>query len=1059
MSPAHRFSLDEIYRRYEAARTPPWGADGYEPAPAPAVRIFDNIMLRAHPPAYWQAYGEELCAPFQILIEAGWELVNDNEPNGGSGPGEERGDVYWLDDLTGWLARGAKGKPVRDGDADRHGHTHVWRSEQLDLPCVPTGREWSETNNQVFIEITREGNTTSVPKAEVVSFATWRDEQSKAAQKTPAQDEAPNACPPLPVQAETARHLALLDSKASTFTFQTFDDNEERKKALGKENIQRKAEGKRPKPDPLAHTLHGSLDDLWHRLVSLNERGAAICANVCETDGRGRATKNIKRVRAVFIDLDGNPPEPVLEDERKPHFAVESSPGKYHAYWLVKGVRLDDFADIQRGLAERFGGDDVHDLPRVMRLAGFIHRKGSPFRSQIIYENQRDPYTAADFSDLVSASAKAFERFGADNRPSYESPLQRLNTAALANLAAWVLEIFPTAQLQATGGYRVSSADLGRDLEEDLSLHPSGIKDFGVHDMGDPREGKRTPIEIVVEHGKKSEEEAVAWLRERLGLNPAEEEAGDGDRPVLKIKAGCLDIAATQGELVLQKRGYPIYQRQSLGAPVRPVIREVRAAHGRRTKVAQLVAIDPVYMRDLLCRAATWLKFDRREKKWLPTNPPLDIAMTILARAGEWKFPTITGVISTPTMRPDGSILSQEGYDESTGLILLAPPPMPPIPDEPTRGDGLAALALLKGLLPEFPFKGGVDRAVALSGLITPVVRGAFLVAPLHIARAPGPGSGKSYLWDTASAIAIGNLMPVMGAGADEEELEKRLAADLRGSPPLISIDNVNGELGGSALCQVLERPSVKMRILGKSEMVWIEAGATTFYGTGNNITIVGDLCRRVLTLVLDPQLENPELRKFSGNPVRTVLENRGAYIAAALTICRAYIAAGRPNPVDRLASYEDWSDTVASALVWLGEENPINSVELVRKDDPVTGALRAVLSAWADVFGVGYTNRFSLADVCLAANERVQRMDGFQPVWPELAAAVRSATSARDLIDPAKLGLWLRGLKGRIVGDRRFTNDANKSHKPCWWIEGRGKRGEWDEEKPGSYTPSDSSP
>ena len=38
-----------------------------------------------------------------------------------------------------------------------------------------------------------------------------------------------------------------------------------------------------------------------------------------------------------------------------------------------------------------------------------------------------------------------------------------------------------------------------RDLQEDLSLVPDGIVDFGVADMGDEREGKRTPIDIVLE--------------------------------------------------------------------------------------------------------------------------------------------------------------------------------------------------------------------------------------------------------------------------------------------------------------------------------------------------------------------------------------------------------------------------------------------------------------------------------------------------------------------------------------------------------------------------------
>lgn len=106
-----------------------------------------------------------------------------------------------------------------------------------------------------------------------------------------------------------------------------------------------------------------------------------------------------------------------------------------------------------------------------------------------------------------------------------ESPFFRnVNTAALANLHCWVGDIFGShARPQAgTGAYRVSSKALGRDLQEDLSLAPSGIVDFGVADMGDSRQGKRTPIDIVMEYGNKdSAKEAGFWLAEKMG-KPAE---------------------------------------------------------------------------------------------------------------------------------------------------------------------------------------------------------------------------------------------------------------------------------------------------------------------------------------------------------------------------------------------------------------------------------------------------------------------------------------------------------------------------------------------------------
>jgi hypothetical protein len=97
-------------------------------------------------------------------------------------------------------------------------------------------------------------------------------------------------------------------------------------------------------------------------------------------------------------------------------------------------------------------------------------------------------------------------------------------------------------------------------------------------------------------------------------------------------------------------------------------------------------------------------------------DPPQDVAETILARAGEWGFPNINGVLATPMLRPDGSVLSVPGYDEATQLLLFLPPSLPEMPADPTRDDALAALGLLDGLLAEFPFVDDPSRSVAPQG-------------------------------------------------------------------------------------------------------------------------------------------------------------------------------------------------------------------------------------------------------------------------------------------------------------------------------------------------------
>jgi hypothetical protein len=168
-----------------------------------------------------------------------------------------------------------------------------------------------------------------------------------------------------------------------------------------------------------------------------------------------------------------------------------------------------------------------------MRLPGFLHRKGDPFRTRIVRINEAPACKLADlFPEGIPTEEKndTADNYFADYSDSLKSEYQKLNDMALAKLELWVPKLFPQAQ-KSSKGWRVSSVALERDLEEDLSFTPEGIKDIGVHDLDDPREGNRTPIDVVLEwrfdvpiediiQRKRSEalDWAVDWLRDALGL-------------------------------------------------------------------------------------------------------------------------------------------------------------------------------------------------------------------------------------------------------------------------------------------------------------------------------------------------------------------------------------------------------------------------------------------------------------------------------------------------------------------------------------------------------------
>lgn len=323
------------------------------------------------------------------------------------------------------------------------------------------------------------------------------------------------------VPQDAARFLKCLDPEATSFTFQTFDDVE----IVA-------ADGKVTKrKDPkLARVLHGTLEQHAVDLARLNALGSGIYVTVNETDLKGRKVTNIMRVRAVFIDLDGSPLEPVLANGHLPHIVTETSAGKWHVFWRVTDMPLDKFGAVQKTLIAKFHSDkSVHDLPRVMRLPGFMHMKGLPVMVQITSTSDHAPFSAADFPLAGDEVPQHFRNATPQGRGTAEVPPSKwtvLNTEALANLDKWVPNLFPGATPTSDGRYRITPQMRKRDCEEDLSISPigsdvPGIKDFGVHDMGDAREGNRTALDVVVEFGEKSFPAAVVWLREQLGL-PAE---------------------------------------------------------------------------------------------------------------------------------------------------------------------------------------------------------------------------------------------------------------------------------------------------------------------------------------------------------------------------------------------------------------------------------------------------------------------------------------------------------------------------------------------------------
>lgn len=506
----------------------------------------------------------------------------------------------------------------------------------------------------------------------------------------------------------------------------------------------------------------------------------------------------------------------------------------------------------------------------------------------------------------------------------------------------------------------------------------------------------------------------------------------DFDTPALvapiKFDVTKLPKMLDHAESAMLAAGVPLYQMgERLVHPVRAEADSSDADDVRRRKGSLTVQeLSPLRLREYMIEHVSFytVKENRKgEKTRVPFAAPLMLANHYLARQDRWRAPVLNGVIETPTLRRDGTLLDIDGYDPASGLLLdTGGLEYPAIPDEPTREDAEAALTMIKEPFKEFPFvrnaKGeSASHSVMLSAVLTGIVRRTLHSAPMHGTSAPTMGTGKTLAMDVVSLIVTGRLTTAMSQGASEEEDEKRLFSVLLQNDPILLIDNVKRPIEGDALCTILTQASWQSRILGENRKVAVPTNVLLL-ASGNNLAFKGDMTTRALLCRMDARVERPETRRFDVDLKVAVPAQRPQLVAAGLTVLRAFVVAGRPG-LDRLAPFgrfEDWSNLVRGALVWLGEPDPCKTRNFIAVDDPERNDLAQLLAAIQD--NVADERALSAGELFDLANECTDNL-----LTEAIMAAVPKATAK-------SFGLYLKARQGRIVGGMHLEASYSKNRK-----------------------------
>lgn len=339
--------------------------------------------------------------------------------------------------------------------------------------------------------------------------------------------------------------------------------------------------------------------------------------------------------------------------------------------------------------------------------------------------------------------------------------------------------------------------------------------------------------------------------------------------------------------------------------------------------------------------------------------PPLDAVRDLLASADWDDLPPLEAVTEIPTLRPDGTIHDQAGYDRATRLLYVPVDgvEIPAVADSPTTADSAAALVVIDELLCDFRFGTDTDRANAIGMLLTPLVRPAIVNAqvPLALLDAPEPGTGKGLLADLVSLIATGRDTAVKSLPKQEEEIRKTITATLIEGHTIVVLDNIEDAIRSSALAAALTASTWSDRILGRSETVTVPNRAT-WIATGNNLQVAGDLARRCYHIRLDARQARPwERTDFKHPDLRGwTRANRGRLLWALLTLARAWWTAGQPPAdVPILGGFTPWAKTIGGILAHAGLEGFLSNIfEFMATADSEASEWEAFLVSWHHTFG-----------------------------------------------------------------------------------------------------------
>lgn len=371
--------------------------------------------------------------------------------------------------------------------------------------------------------------------------------------------------------------------------------------------------------------------------------------------------------------------------------------------------------------------------------------------------------------------------------------------------------------------------------------------------------------------------------------------------------------------------------------------------------------------------------------------------------------PQLTGLLTHPIARDDGTILSANGLHKPTGLFLNGVSGTDYRPY--THAEAPAALKRIREVLLEgFEFASELDATVAIAGLFTGVQRRLLDTAPGLAVLAAAQSSGKTTFLRIVHVILTGRDLPVTTLPiGNEAEVEKRLLSLLMQSPAVIGFDNVPDgfTVHSGSLSAAMTSSTFEGRVLGVSRMATVPTNVLIAL-TGNNLTFGADEISRWMVARLAPRHARPEERNFRhADIVAHALAHRDAVLRDVVGIVAGFRSCGERMTLTG-TRFPKWDRMVRQPLIWAGADDVARVFRVNERESEHAQGLRALLLVLHEVFG---DRLFSAGDVAKAVSGT-----GFASPLPDRLRDALETLAVKDVCSSRSVGRALTAKSERTV-------------------------------------------